>query len=475
VLCSKGLSLCAVVFLSCSVAGFSVLLSQTPLTTLQGTQGGVIVYGVVDGASTPAMAMAHMLRNLQRQYGDKPHIGRVFRLRGSNSDAVIFTVTNHLHGNQLIAGMLIASRTGPQQVEAAQVSDAAAHFRSTVNPLLKQLFGVWHPDAAAEPEGKASAGHETLPGMRQVRLADDTAAISLPAGWSVDAKSGGGTALVRGPQGEAVMMNSAYAGQDPRAPSFQQQMRFGARTLLFVVVYPSDVDLARSFADLLQRIRATRQLRPAPLRLDRVAPLGQSQGQCVKATGQVDGDGAGMKEMMTLLCRDRPNQNGVYTITVSQYQLPLGATDLQRATAEAIMASFQLNEPVLRARMAADSARVQAILRAHEQMLLGFVQQQIAHTRQIGADVMERARAADIEHERQHRNWRQGEEDIPRYGQGFSNYILEQSVVQYNGPDGAVAHATMWNNFAEQLVKLDPSRFEYVPTPNYWAGTDFVP
>jgi len=100
-MCSyKELSLSAVLCLFFLVASSSVVPAQTPLTTLQGTQGGMIVYGLVDGATTPAMAMARILHNVQNNSGDKPQVGRVFRVRGSNSDAVFFTVTNHAQGNQ---------------------------------------------------------------------------------------------------------------------------------------------------------------------------------------------------------------------------------------------------------------------------------------------------------------------------------------------------------------------------------------
>ncbi len=113
--------------------------AQTPLKTINNPQGGKVVYGLVDGATTPAMAMARVLRIVQNNCGDKPQVGRVFRVRGSNSDAVFFTVTNHPGGNVPLAGMVIASQTGPKAVEAALVSDAAAHFSSTMNPLLKPV------------------------------------------------------------------------------------------------------------------------------------------------------------------------------------------------------------------------------------------------------------------------------------------------------------------------------------------------
>ena len=75
------------------------------------------------------------------------------------------------------------------------------------------------------------------------------------------------------------------------------------------------------------------------------------------------------------------------------------------------------------------------------------------------------------------RAWRQGEDNNSRNGQGFSNYILDQTVVQDNNMygNGTIGHGTLWNSEADALVKANPNRFEYVPTQNYWRGTDYVP
>lgn len=161
--------------------------AEAPLKTIDNPQGGKIVYGLIDGAATPAIAMARVLRNVQNNCGDKPQVGRVFRVRGSNSDAVFFTVTNHPGGNVPVAGMLIASQTGPKAVEAAMVSDTAARFGSNLNPLLRQLFSVWHPGGTpgAGPASAPAGGRVALPPMRQVTLPDGTATVSLPAGWNI--------------------------------------------------------------------------------------------------------------------------------------------------------------------------------------------------------------------------------------------------------------------------------------------------
>ena len=60
-------------------------LGQTPLRTLAGPQGGTIVFGSVDGANTPPAAMGSILKQLHSKYGNRPEVGRVFRVRAGHS------------------------------------------------------------------------------------------------------------------------------------------------------------------------------------------------------------------------------------------------------------------------------------------------------------------------------------------------------------------------------------------------------
>jgi len=67
-------------------------------------------------------------------------------------------------------------------------------------------------------------------------------------------------------------------------------------------------------------------------------------------------------------------------------------------------------------------------------------------------------------------NFDQNEDNISRNGQGFSNYLLDQSVVQDNQNN---THGTAWNSQADAMVKSNPNRYEIVNTPNYWQGVDY--
>ena len=67
-----------------------------------------------------------MLKTVHTNCGEKPQIGNVFQFTGTNSVGVFFTVTDHPEGNIPLAGMVIATVTGPNQVEAAMIYDRAS-------------------------------------------------------------------------------------------------------------------------------------------------------------------------------------------------------------------------------------------------------------------------------------------------------------------------------------------------------------
>jgi hypothetical protein len=413
------------------------------------------------------MAMARILHNVQSSCGEKPQVGKVFRVRGSNSDAVFFTVTNHPGGNVPVAGMLIASETGPKGVEAALVSDAAARFGSSMNPLLSQLFGAWHPGGAAAPEGGAAGGRPAPPlPLQQVWNQDHSAIVAIPAGWKV--QGNGGTTLVLEPYYNAMINLNLVRGATAN-PNYRP---YGGMTTGMGVkmVYPVNVDPVRGFPGFIKEF-----YRVGNQRIDfRMATAEQMAGppgqRCVHAIGHGLLFGATQPprpnitekdywEMEFLACTTAPNRMGDYTVTISTYEIDPRFVDRYRATMAAILQSYQVNQAVVH--QEATEMAAPAIDAIHR----------------VGAEATARMKANDIANDQQHAAWRQGEDNISRGTQGFSNYILDQTVVQDNNMygNGTIGHGTLWNSEADALVKANPNRFEYVTVPNYWRGTDYVP
>ena len=450
--------------------------SPSPLKSIDAPQGGKIVFGVLEGANSQAVAMARVLRSVQNNCGDRPQIGQVFRVRGSNSDAVYFTVINRPAGNKQVAGMVIATQTGPNRVEAGMVSDDAARFGSTINPMLQQLFSVWHPGETTSSSAPAPAqGFSAPAAMHKVVLRDNTASISIPDGWSVDPQFAGGSMVVTGPRGETLHLNMVFLAQDPNGSGYKRQQQMRMKPLKHVVVYPFNVDMAKAYTDIFQRMRASNGKGPARIQVARVEKIQTSGGsRCVQATGQVNTDGKGMKEFNDTLCATTPDQYGSYRLQTSGFKLPLGATDQDRAVAMASVISFQVNTALVKQRADADSAPFIANMKrnyeAQQQQMLARGRQIVGQIKQVGADATVRYNATQSANEAQHRSWRNQQNSDSGQRQNFSNYLLDQSflVDRQNS-----TYSTEWNRTADALVKINPNRYEIVNDPNYWKGSPF--
>jgi hypothetical protein len=455
----KRVSLNLVISLLLAVAGVTVARAQGALKTIDNPKGGRIVYGQVDGQSTEAGAMGAVLRSLHNQYGDKPQVGKLFQVRGTNSVAVFFTMVNRNQGNMQLAGMIIASRTSGGHVEAALMTDQAARFGLTINPMMTQLFSVWRPNGNTPSSQPASATGQAA-ALKPFTLPDRSASVSLPEGWNVLPSSGGGTIIAQGPDGSAVALGYPYLAADTNNPSVRQTMsilqRGGLRNTSYAhaLYYPYGGDLGRTFEDLLQMARKNQGQGPVNINISSETPMPVSGSlRCAHLHGQIDAqDGKGMREMNTVFCSSPPGPHGSYMNLAYHTAVPLQFADKERATMEAILASFNVNQAVVQSE--ANAIAAPAIAAIHEIGRRAAQQAADAHA-------AEDAHNAAVE-----KRW----DAQDKNNQAFSNYLLDQTVIQDNQLN---AHGTVWNQTADALVKNDPQRYEYVNTPNFWKGIDY--
>ena len=456
------ISLISALFLTAGCS--SDLHAQASQQGINNPDGSRVVYGPMEGATTPAAAMGIVLRTMHNNCGERPQVGKVFRVRGTNSDAIYFTVVNHSMGNKQRAGMIIAAPTGPNQVETGFVVDDAARFGSSMNTLLKQLFGVWQPGAAG-PGGGAPGGRPAPPEpLHQVWNQDHSAMIAIPNGWVV--QGNGGTTFAREGNYNAMINLNLVRGATAN-PNYRP---YGGMTTGMGVkmVYPANVDPVRGFPGLIKEFYRVNNQR-VDYRIASVEPIAGPPGQrCVHAIGhglllganQPPPPNAGEQaywEMEYLACTTAPNRMGDYTVTISTYEIDPRFVDRYPATMGAILQSYQVNQAVVNQEASAMAApAIDAIHR-------------------IGAQATARMQQADREHDQQHADYHARQDDLDRRNQGFHNYILDQTVVQDNNMygNGTVGHGTVWNSQADALVKANPNRFEIVNTPNYWQGVDY--
>jgi hypothetical protein len=447
--------------LSVSIAFCAVILAalaeaQTALKTIENPAGGRIVYGPVDGATSEAGAMGSILSSLHRQYGDKPQVGKVFQVRGSNSAAVFFTLVKRNSGNASIAGLVIASAGGSGGVEAALLSDDASRFGSTVNPMLKSLFAVWHPGVQTSAVTAVSAPAQTL--SRYV-LPDRSASVSLPAGWKVEPSSGGGTIFATGPKGEAVALDfpmRAWNSSDPRVQQTMQYAQGAGRNTAYAhaLYYPHGADLGKTFVDLLQMRHRMNNEPSIDIQVKSETPVPSAgASRCAQLQGQLDAhNGKGMMEFNTVFCSGPLSRMGQYGNFAFHTAVPVAIAAQERATMSSILGSFEVNMQVVNGESAAIAAP--AIERIHAIGRAAAAQAQQAH------EMNDRHNAGVEAH------W----DSQDKHNQAFSNYLLDQTVISDNENTG---HATVWNQTADALVKGNPSRYGYVETPNFWKGVDY--
>jgi hypothetical protein len=492
-----------IVFISACKAGTP---PPTPITTVDGAQGGKISYGTVLGATTQPAAMSKILTGMQNTCGEKPQIGKVFQFNGTNTVGVFFTVTDHSKGNKKVAGLVMSAASGPRQVEAALIFNDASRIGKTVNPMLQQLFSVWHPGGQSAASGSSAGGQSASGGnghsgpaarLHTVTAPDNSASIGIPDGWQLDPHSARGTMSMIGPNGEQVVFSASKDTVDPTNPQQVQAVRYGIYKGTDTMLYPYHQDLGRAYPELLQAWRRSNNLPPAKLQVDNIEHM--KAGNCVLVTAHIDGNGQGMKKMVDSICEFPPAQWGEYLITRNFSIMTDAQYEREQSTVIAMLISGKQNKQVLDQQAQQDRQKKQQ----SDQQWRAFGQQQSDRIRAQGEAAQQsfanRQAINDAQHagywEQQHNNdvqhakWSNSQENnaTPYSGtsdgqdmdarskQNFNNYILDQTIVEDNNMynNGTIGHGTLWNSTADALVKADPDRYSYVDKPNYWEGTDF--
>jgi len=428
-------------------------------TALAGAQQGEIIeYGTVAGASSLAAAMGNLLSQIHQACGEKPSVGQVFSVRGTNSAGVFFTVVNHAQANRQLAGLVIATQTGTNQFAVAVVADSADRFAQTANPMMQQLFGAMNQGAASTGAGGAGGSNANAPvaagPMHLVAAPDNSATVSVPAGWTVDPASFDGGLLLHGANGELFGLSLSKQGVDPTS-AFQQKYAAAHMTQAIdisnAVFYAYRGDPVKEFAPLMQAWLKSTKLASTQLQVQNVQAMPGSQTvHCASASGQLNPSGQGAATFTADICAQNPNQYGYYTVTVSIFLIPPSLGNQDQNLIKAIIVSYKPNQQVIQQ----EYQQASQMKQQQDQKDLAIAQWDVNRIHQQGA-------AAEQQMNEQ-------ENSEAQMDQGFDNYLLDQSVVS-NG----AGHTTMWNNEANTLVQSNPNKYQIVDAPNYWKGVDY--
>lgn len=467
--------------------------AQTALKTIDNPEGGKIVYGQVEGANSQAAAMGAVLRAVHNQCGDKPQVGKIYQVRGTNSVAVFFTAVRRAQGdNKAVAGMIIATQSAPNHVEAALVTDDAARFGSTVNPMLTKLFSVWHPGGTAatanplaaksSPSAPASSASSAPAGngysgpaahLHTVTAPDNSASIGIADGWQLDPHSASSTMALIGPNGELAVYGANKPAVDPYNPQQVNAVRSGIYQGSGTMLYPYHQDLGKAYPELLQAWRRANNASPVKLQVDKIEPMDPPKGgvSCVLVTGHIDADGQGMKKLIDDICQFPPAQWGAYSITRNFEIMTDAQFEREHNTVMAMFMSAKINQQVMNQQMQGKLAQKQQ----SDQQWRDWGQRESNRIRAQGEAAQKSFADRQAANDAQHAGYWAQQDTNARNSQNFSNYLLDQTVIQDNNMygNGTVGHGTAWNATADALVKSNPERFEIVQTPNFWKGVDY--
>jgi len=430
-------------------------------TVLPATQGEIIEYGAVAGANSLAATMGGILKQVDQGCGEKPSVGQVFRVQGTASVAVFFTVADHAQANRQLAGLVIAVQAGSNDFEAGLVADTSDRFAQTANPMMQQLFSAWTPGAAsaggsgpgASPGSSANAPVATGP-MHIVTAPDNSASASVPAGWTADPTSYDGALILHGANGELLGLIMQKEGVDP-TNAFQRKMAASHVTqavdLQNAMFYAYRGDPVNEFSPMLQAFLKADGLGVTQLQVqNQQAMPGSQTARCASASGNLAPSGEGAEAFSADLCSQNPNQYGYYTVTLSLALIPVSLGNRDQAVVKAIVASYKQNQQVI----AQEYQQAQQMKQQQDQKDLAIAQTVVNNIHRQGAAAESRMNAT--------------ENSEARNDAGFDNYLLDQTVVS-NG----TGHATVWNTEANVLVRSNPNKYQIVDTPNYWQGVDY--
>jgi hypothetical protein len=441
------------------------------LTTIHPQGGGQIMYGQVQGQSTEAGAMGYILKNLHQSIGDKPQVGKLFEVKGTDSVATFFNITRHDQGPGkpalAVSGLLIATKVSTNHVEAALVSDDASRFNKTLPGMMKTLMAQWHPLAGAQTAASGGGGvaGEGIAGpaaqLTTVTTKDNSASIGLPAGWQLAAnQSGMGTIFASGPNGENVSLDLTLGATDPNNPAAARTRQIvasgGLRNTVYAnaFYYPYGADAGKTFVDLVHHLEQTAGMQVADFRITSESPAQlMPNARCFHLEGTADfHDGKGTRELNDIYCIGLEGRAGGWESYVFGYTAPQAVAAKERATLGAIVQSFHMNQRVVNQQAAAIAGP------------------SIAKTMQIGQAVNARVQAAHQAEAIQNSSVYQHWDSMDKRSTEFANYQLGYAVVADTGNN---AHGTLWADDAAALVKSNPNQFEYVSAPNYWKGVDY--
>jgi hypothetical protein len=471
-----------------TVAGLVTVSAQSNgLLTIDNPSGGQVVYGPMTHITTMPAAMGAMLRNVHGHFGDRPEIGKLVQSKDGSSLATFFTVTDKNGSGRKVAGMAIVVAPDGKSGGAAVLYDQADRFAKTQPILLQKLNEAWqegHPVTQTSntggharqspPHGSSAQAQQAQPSntardypvqpLHTASSPDNSATVSLPAGWQVIG-GGAGSIQAKGPNGDGVNLaehvQNIYDPNNPQARGMLQYLSRGSTP--FFICSPSN--LIAAYQCLLAQ-SSRRQRKPEPTLTDVQSVRMQTDGsvaQAVQLSFTIDrNDGNGPLHAYAELGQTRELQGGGWSMYISSMQAPVELAQQEWPTLRATWASFRVNGQVIHGELVSELGQMKARNDANTALANAVSQQHEAQNKAID----DRSKANDnynhgLDSQRDEQDWQ---------SKIFQNYTLDQTTVRTTDDEW---HIHSDYPTAATLVEGNPNAFEYVPNQQLMKGVDW--
>lgn len=419
--------------------------AKAVFTAINGPQGGRVLMTPLNASSEQA-ALVALLRDMHQYFGAKPEIGEILKDTSGSVSALFSDVTE---GKQ-VQGIAIVSDGSGDTARGTVVYDLAPRFGKTANTLLK--IAQEHTPAAAEVGAAAMGASDPPAPLTRTTFPDGSGSIGLPAGWRIAVAYQGG-AIIVGPKHERLILGNYFSIIDPGTPQGHRQVQMAQTSGRGLpgkyTAQPYTTNAAEAYITLARGL-AEKQGNPEPSIQVNSSKSRSSNGNgtVTTLTGMLDfHDGEGQKNFVMQVWISQPMATGDWAIMTSGAQVPVEIGTRERDTLNAMAASYRADYGVV------DSETQRAIDRIHAS----------------GEAVRREADAAHAQEDAGSQDFDQHMSDIDRQGSGFSDYLLDQSVVSNDQGE----HKRFYNDYANALVQLNPQKFSIVPTSQYIQGEDF--
>jgi hypothetical protein len=410
---------------------------KSNFTVVNSPSGGQYIYGPLPGRGTMPDAIVYMLQQVHTYFGNRPDVGKFFQSRDGTSIATFFTVGAKNAGNKPMTGLLIVAHGADGSASGAVLFDDTSRFASSEPTLMKALSALWQPardsssGASTAPQSASPTSHPRgVAPLMQVTGGDQSASISLPAGWKITSVASGTLSAV-GSNGEMIFLGLLYQG------------------------FPMGPDLFTNFVNISNQFRSQHELPPGTytgISKTNLSP------QAIQVTFHVDfNDGKGPRRGSVRL-----DSWGPRAMAVNGSNIPERFADEENPTMNAVIGSFRQNEQMMA------QLRQGAMNRVQADIARGRAQTDAINARR------EASNAAFDQHvsklDAQNSAFDAHNDDIDRASKASQDYMLDRSVVRDidNGERGTVT-----NSYADSLIRGNPERFQIVPNQDLIKGKDY--